>query len=264
MLECVVNVSEGVDLLVLDELKAACRTELLDTHIDPFHNRSVFTLAGENVLESAQRLTTTAIELLDITRHAGVHPRIGVVDVVPFVPLPGTSATLDDAVRAQIKFAHWLVDAHDVPCFLYGEKRSLPEVRRASKSGEKPDIGPFRHHPTAGACAVGARDVLIAYNLWLKEKDLELAKNIAKSIRQLRLRSLGLEVGDHVQVSCNLLEPATLGPSDVYDLVAQHAEIQRTELVGLIPQGVLDATPQSRWQQLDLDADRTIESRLTR
>ena len=126
MLECVVNISEGRNRDVLRQLAQACADELLDMHIDPDHNRSVFTLLG---IDAPRRLARQAVELLQLETHQGVHPRLGVVDVVPFVPLDGS--TMDDAIAERDAFAQWVSSELSVPCFLYGSERSLPDVRRA-------------------------------------------------------------------------------------------------------------------------------------
>lgn len=262
VLECVVNVSEGSDESIIDALSAACGSGLLDIHSDPHHNRSVFTLAGEHVVEPAKRLASKAFELLDIRSHTGVHPRIGVVDVVPFVPLTNASSDFMAAVEARDEFARWLAEAHGVPAFLYGPERTLPEIRRQAFSLLEPDYGPLEPHETAGASAVGVRELLIAYNLWLDDVEFEAAQRLAREIRRPGLRTLALRVGDHVQVSCNLTEIEHLGPAMAYDLVASELPVERAELVGLIPKFVLLGTPADRWDQLDLDADRTIEARL--
>jgi len=248
VLECVINVSEGHEGAALDAIIAAAGGSLLDVHSDVHHNRSVLTLVGE---EAVRAVTRAAVERLDIHRHTGVHPRIGVVDVVPFVPLSGS--TMTDALRARDAFASWAERELGLPCYRYGPERSLPDVRR----------GPLdRLHPTAGACAVGARGVLVAYNLWLASADIVSARAIARAIRSTEIRALGLAVGDGVQVSCNLLAPEAVGPAAVYDMVAARAPIDRAELVGLLPEAVLRAVPQDRWAALDLDEDVTIEARL--
>jgi glutamate formiminotransferase len=264
VLECVVNISEGRDAERLRALADAAGADLLDRHADPDHHRAVFTVVGES---APRALATRAVELLDLRRHAGAHPRIGVVDVVPFVPLPGSS--MDDAIAARDAFATWLASEHGVPCFLYGPGRSLPEVRRGAFQDLEPDVGPAVPHRTAGATAVGARPLLVAYNLWLRGVELAAARAIATSIRGPDLRALGLAVGDAVQVSMNLVEPLALGPSAAHDLVAERlagtgGTIARAELVGLVPEAVLRATPVGRWGALDLAADRTIEARLAR
>ncbi len=259
MLECVVNVSEGRDTEVLARLDAVCGADLLDRHSDPFHHRSVFTLVGE---DAPRRLATLAVEVLDLGTHDGVHPRIGVVDVVPFVPLAG--ATMADAVGARNAFARWAATELGVPCFLYGPERSLPDVRRGAFTTLAPDTGPPAAHPTAGAMAVGARGVLVAYNVWLASGDLAEARRVAAAIRSPALRALGLPVGDRVQVSMNLIDPLHLGPADAYDLVVARAPVAGAELVGLVPAEVLHRVPRPRWAALDLGEDRTIEARLGR
>lgn len=267
MLECVLNVSEGRDHHILAALDAAAGSALLDRHTDPHHNRSVLTLAGA---DAGRTVTRAAVGLLDLTHHRGVHPRMGVVDVVPFVALEGHSA--DDAVEARDAFARWAAAELGLPCFLYGPissgvGRTLPEVRRAAFADLAPDHGPPDPHPTAGASAVGARDVLVAYNLWLSSgADLTTARAIAGAIRSPAVRALGLQVGDRVQVSMNLVAPTDVGPAGAWDLVIAQARdrgarIAGAELVGLVPDAVLRAAPRSRWDELDLAADRTIEAR---
>ena len=125
-----------------------------------------------------------------------------------------------------------------------------------------PDTGPGVPHPTAGAMCVGARPPLVAYNVWLVEPDLALARRIAAALRGPHLRALGLAAGRRVQVSMNLIAPGALGPAAAYDLVAAHAPVASAELVGLVPQDVLLAIAPERWDELDLGPDRTIEARL--
>ena len=261
VLECVVNISEGVDV---GAIAGAGGDQVLDVHRDADHNRSVLTVAGPLAWEAVQAVTRAAVAQLDLTVHVGAHPRIGVVDVVPWVDLdapwePATAASIAHRDR----FAGWAAEELGVPSYLYGPERSLPGVRRDARAGVRPDVGPATPHPTAGAMAVGARGVLIAYNVWLEGATRADAVRIADAIRRPELRTLGLQVGDHVQVSCNLVDPSALGPATVYDLVAGMATIGRAELVGLIPEAVLARIPRSRWDQLDLSAAQTIESRLS-
>jgi glutamate formiminotransferase len=259
VLECVLNVSEGRDRALIDTLGAAAGAALLDIHTDPHHHRSVLTMVGEDAPRAVARL---AVERIDLADHEGVHPRIGVVDVVPFSPLG--SSTMDDAGAARDRFALWAAAELALPCFLYGPERSLPEVRRRAFEDLMPDTGPALPHPSAGAAAVGARPVLVAYNLWLEVPDLARATSVAATVRGPAVRALGLAVGERVQVSLNLIEPDTVGPAEAFDLVAAHVGVAGAELVGLLPQRVLDAVPVERWDQLDVGADRTIESRLRR
>jgi glutamate formiminotransferase len=258
VLECVVNISEGRRRTVVDAIGAVAGDDLLDVHVDADHHRAVLTLVGE---EAPRAVAAAAVERLDLRAHAGVHPRIGVVDVVPFVPLQ--DASLDDAVTARDRFAAWIAAELGVPAFLYGPERSLPDVRRGAFRGLEPDHGPDVPHPTAGAVAVGARPLLVAWNVYLAVPDLDRARAIAAEIRGPHLRALGLQVGDEVQVSVNLIAPERLGPAEAWDLIAAHAPPARAELVGLVPRSVLERIEPERWAQLDLAADRTIEARQT-
>jgi glutamate formiminotransferase len=262
LLECVVNVSEGCRAPVIDALARSAGDQLLDVHSDADHNRSVFTLAGDDVEAAVRALAAEAVAEVDLRGHTGAHPRMGVVDVVPFVPL--AQATFEDAVAARDRFATWAGSSLELPCFLYGTGRSLPDVRRDAFRTIAPDTGPDRPHRSAGACAVGARPVLVAYNVWLDDRDLALARAVAAQVRAPAVRALGLQVGDGVQVSMNLLAPDEVGPAEVYDKVAASARVERAELVGLLPRAVLLAVPASRWLQLDLSEERTIEARVGR
>ena len=257
VLECVINVSEGCDGEVLSALSDCVLHDLLDLHSDREHNRSVFTLIGE---EAPRRLTSQALQLMNISDHIGVHPRIGIVDVVPFVPLH--DATWSDAIRARNNFARWASEELHVPCFLYGDERTLPDIRRTAWSDLSPDVGPTSPHSTAGAICVGTRQPLIAYNLWLENVDLATTKKIASQVRNDSIRTLGLQVGDFTQVSVNLVNPDVSNPAHAFDAVRQYADIHHCELVGLIPRQVLISIPEGRWEELDLAEDRTIEWRL--
>ncbi len=271
--ECVINVSEGRDGGVIARLSSAAGGCLLDLHSDPDHHRSVLTIGGpaDEVERAARRVATEAVASLDLTRHHGAHPRFGVLDVVPFVHLVASGAhggseladgPLEPALAARNRFAAWAAEALKLPCFVYGPERSLPEVRRLAWASLLPDTGPGSPHPTAGAAAVGARPALVAYNLWLSGGDLAAARAVAATIRGPHLRTLGLQVGAAVQVSCNLIAPWTVGPADVFDAVAGRVAVARAELVGLIPRGVLHAAPSRRWGELGLDPSMTIEARL--
>jgi glutamate formiminotransferase len=265
VLECVVNISEGQQAQVLAAVAAAAGPDLLDVHTDADHNRSVLTLVGEAAPRAVARAAVARIDLRD---HHGVHPRLGVVDVVPFVPLAG--ATMADAVTARDRFLAWMASELGVPGFAYGPgaggpgdgERTLPEVRRGAFVALAPDAGPAQPHPSAGAVAVGAREVLVAWNVWLAEPDLATARRIAREIRGPHLRALGLPVDGGAQVSMNLVTPDVLGPDEAWDLVVQRAPVARAELVGLLPSSALARIDPARWGQLDLDEDRTIEHRL--
>jgi glutamate formiminotransferase len=257
VLACVVNVSEGRSATVLDALAAAAGRDLLDLHVDPFHHRAVLTLVGE---DAPLAVAAEAVRRIDLRRHAGAHPRLGAVDVVPFVPLTG--ASMAGAVAARDRFSTWVAGRLRMPAFRYGgDGPSLPEVRRTARRRRPDDGGPLPH-PTAGAVAVGARHALVAYNLVLAEPDLRRARAVAAAVRSPAVRALGLRVGDEVQVSMNLVTPTEVGPAAAYDAVAALAPVRRGELVGLVPEAVLRAVDPARWTDLDLAEDRTIETRL--
>ena len=285
-LECVANVSEGRAVDVLDRLAAACGDVLVDLHRDPGHHRAVLTLAGAGpeVEEGVRALAVATVERLDLSGHEGSHPRLGVLDVVPFVPIEaprqgrpfGPPADLGRAVMARDRFCAWAGRTLGLPCFRYGPlpeggERSLPAVRREAFRALAPDTGPPEPHPTAGACAVGARGFLVAYNLWLADRPeagaLAVARSVAAAVRGPAVRALGLDVEGRAQVSCNLVDPFSVGPAEVYDQVSELAAaaggaIESAELVGLVPAAVLDAVPPDRWEPLGLSRSATLEERL--
>lgn len=271
VLECVVNISEGRDDRIIDAIAASGGWCVLDVHRDADHHRSVLTMAGDEVEEAVRAVVSRSVELIDLTSHQGVHPRFGAADVVPFVPLDdnGTPRSDDDlgpALSARSRFGTWAAQTLGLPCFFYGPGRSLPDVRRHAFATLLPDAGPHRADPRTGACAVGARHALIAYNVWLETTDLTVAKALAASVRSPTVRALGLAVGEATQVSCNLIDPWTFGPAQLFDAVVGVAgndtPVSRAELVGLAPAAVVRSTPEHRWAELDLDPDRTIEARL--
>ncbi len=179
------------------------------------------------------------------------------------------------ALELRDKFADWLAAELDVPSFLYGPlpgggTRSLPDLRRLAfappqEGGLEPDFGPPSPHPTAGATAVGARTVLVAYNVWVSS--LQTARAVAPHVRNDHVRVLALAVGERAQVSCNLVDPAFYGPARLYDAVAQLVKeaggsVEGAELVGLIPSAVLAKISPVRYEELGLSPDTTVESRL--
>lgn len=271
----VVNVSEGRRADVLRDLVGAAGPALLDLHHDPDHHRAVLTLGGPAaaVEAAARAVASAAVDSIDLRDHRGAHPRFGVVDVVPFVPLhPGghpaaQGEDLSAAVGARHRFCLWAASELALPCFWYGPERSLPELRRRAFTDLLPDVGPLEPHPTAGACAVGARHSLVAYNLWLAGATVEVARRIAGAVRSPEVRTLGLAVGHRMQVSCNLVDPHQVGPAAAHAAVTAAAQrhgaaVARAELVGLLPRAVLDAIDSERWSELDVAADRTVEHRL--
>lgn len=271
LIESVPNVSEGRRPEVIDRLAAAIAAVpgvyLLDRTSDASHNRSVFTLAGEHepVTEALERLVEAAIHDIDMDAHDGEHPRIGAVDVVPFIPLAAT--TMDDCVVLATAFGERIATRFDLPVYLYAraarrpDREKLADVRRGQyeglkaeigQRGREPDIGPARLHPSAGAVAVGARPFLIAYNINLASDDVDLAKRIARRVRESggglpRLQANGFEVREperghplRAQVSMNLLDfavtPLWLAWDSVRELAAEDGiALAESELIGLAP-----------------------------
>ncbi|MBU6494926.1 MAG: hypothetical protein KGR42_00740 [Acidobacteria bacterium] len=270
MLECVINISEGRDEFLLARLDAAAGPSLRDRHSDPHHHRSVFTLINDRdvLRDDVRSLCARALDLVDLRSHDGVHPRLGVVDVVPFVPLGDASAA--GALEERDRCARWLGE-HGVPAFLYGELssgefRDLPTVRREAFSVISPEFGPAVASPRSGASAVGAREILVAWNIWLTGVSLEETRRMARELRRPGLRTLGLAVGSFTQVSCNLVDWRRASPLEVYDAVLARVgrdRLVRAELVGLAPTDLLRSLPESRWGELGFDESTTIESRLT-
>lgn len=267
MLACVVNISEGRDLAVVDEVASVTTSALLDLHSDPDHNRSVLTLGGSDAFDAACALARAATTRLDLRRHHGVHPRLGVLDVVPFVPIGeplGDDMDLIEAIAARDAFAGYAASELGLACFLYGPERSLPEIRRRAFVDLEPDFGPAARNDRLGAVCVGARAPLIAYNVVLRDNDFALAQTIARSLRSPWVRALAFSLGERVQVSSNLVAPWHFGPAEFYDAVAARAPVHAAELVGLLPAEVLAGIEPGRYEELDVSREQTIEFRLSR
>jgi glutamate formiminotransferase len=270
LFECVVNISEGWRLDILDQLSQVAGTSLRDRHTDAAHARSVFTLIHDHdeLLSDVHALITKALALIDLRGQWGVHPRLGVVDVVPYVALEDWRA--DEALGLRNETAAWIGRDLDVPVFLYGPLRdgsirTLPEVRKHAFGALAPDFGPPQASAESGACAVGARGPLVAWNIWGSGITLEEGKRVAKALRTREVRTLAFPIKEFVQISCNLIEPFSVGPAQVYDQVVPllgEGQIDHCELVGLIPEEVVTAIDRARWEQLGLSLESTIEARL--
>ena len=295
MLTSAVNISEGRKLDTIHEIASAAAEQglLLDIHADRDHNRSVLTLAGEPgpLVDAILEASARAVELIDMSLHSGAHPRIGAIDVVPFVPFPtrdGPTGTQFASARdAATSCAQRLWHELGIPCFLYemscsktGRDPSLPAIRREAFKDRMPDVGSTAPHPTAGAAVVGARRILVAYNVNLDIEDLPSARRIAAALRAARIgrdkgsgsvRSLALALPARglAQVSCNLLEPEVVTVADVFDAVcamaeSMNAEVLGSELVGLVPQAALGGRiPQSLglWTQPKLLEECVLQAR---
>ena len=297
LLECVPNFSEGRRPEVVEAIVAAVGAVpgvvVLDHSADESHNRSVVTFAGpmDAVDAGAEEAVRVAVDRIDMRLHTGVHPRIGAVDVVPFVPL-GTS-TMSDAVAAARGFAERVASRFGVPAYLYGEAALRPDrfrladIRRGgyeallSLVGEPsraPDFGPARLHPTAGAMAVGARQPLIAFNVNLRTDDVRVARRIAVAIRESSggmpgVQAIGVLLeragsAPAAQVSTNLLDWRRTGIAELVAEVRRLAlaagtDVDACELIGLAPAGAIRGLGAEIPGLEDL-GDRTIEGRLAR
>jgi glutamate formiminotransferase len=256
--ECVPNVSEGTDMALVDACARAIESAgvtLAHRTSDSVHNRSVFTLFGSRaqVLEAAIALAAVTTDRIDLRAHRGAHPRIGALDVLPFVPFG--SATEGDAIDLAREAAAQIWERFRVPTYYYGAvgSRSLADVRAGGFEGltarvDVPDVG-TASHPRCGAIAVGVRAPLVAFNVVLATSDLSIARRIAATLRErgggLRtLRVLGIPLG-HVQVSCNLTDPQATPLHRVVGAIrglAARAGVatRGTELIGLVPRSVLE------------------------
>lgn len=292
-LECVPNVSEGRDPAVVDRLAGVLAdtpgVALLDVHRDAVHHRAVFTCIGEAQALQAGivRLVGAAIESIDLRRHRGAHPRIGAVDVVPFVPVG--ASTMDDAVAAARATAAAVAATHQVPVLLYEHaasaphRRRLEHVRRGQFEGLpaklrhadwRPDAGPDEPHPTAGAIAMGARRLLVAWNINLATDRLEVATAVARAVREssgglpaVKAMGLALPQRDLVQVSMNLVDVDVTPMHVVYEAVEREAArygvtIAESELIGLVPAEAVGAVAADRLRLTGWHASRVLDTRL--
>jgi glutamate formiminotransferase / 5-formyltetrahydrofolate cyclo-ligase len=281
VLECVANVSEGRDVIVLRELADRCGSSLVDLHADIDHHRSVFTLAGpgaHDASSAARDLAEAVAANVTIDGHDGVHPYLGALDVVPFVALEGTAAATDFAAATARGFGQWWAQTHLVPVFLYddadSEGRDLPSVRRDAFRSRQPDFGPAAPHPTLGASAVGARKPLVAINLALVSDDVAIARRIARMIRErdgglpgVRALGLMLALAGHAQVSMNLTDLDRTGIEAACVEVRRVArkegtDVDAVELVGLVPRRDLDRCSEDFLRWAGIDATAAVEARI--
>src|SRR5712692_9897611 len=294
LIECVPNFSEGRDLAKVEALIAAMLAvdgvAVLDREMDADHNRCVITLAGEPdaVAEAALRGVGKALELIDLTRHKGAHPRLGACDVVPFIPVDGV--TLDDCVALARKVGREIWERYRIPVYYYEaaalrpERANLENIRKGQFEGVRedaprnpdraPDVGGPALHPTAGATVVGARKFLIAYNVNLNTSDLEVAKKIAKAIRfsngGLRYaKSMGVDLkARHLaQVSINLTDFEQTPMHRVFEMVKREAARYGaipvgSEIVGLIPKKAIEMAADYFLQVENFSPAQVFENKL--
>jgi glutamate formiminotransferase / 5-formyltetrahydrofolate cyclo-ligase len=276
VVECVPNFSEGADARRVEAIVAAmgdAGASLLDWSMDADHNRSVVTIAGSPsaVVEAAVRGVGKAVELIDLTRQQGVHPRIGAADVIPFVPISGIKLEQCALLARQAGLEIWR--RFGVPVFFYEaaaarpDRANLEDVRRGQFEGlreavsrdpsRRPDLGGPDLHPTAGACAVGARKFLVAYNVYFDSSDVSIVRAIAREIRAASgglkgVKAMGVLAHGRAQLSMNITDFESAPISHVYRRVAglaarHHAAIAEGEIIGLIPEGACERD--SEWMR---------------
>ncbi|MBC5815074.1 MAG: glutamate formimidoyltransferase [Candidatus Eremiobacteraeota bacterium] len=286
LFECVPNISDGRNNEILDEcIAAACAAgaKVIHRTSDPVHHRSVLTLIGsyEAVKDAGVALAGVASKRIDLRSHRGIHPRIGALDVLPFVPL--REATMEQAVQLAREAGQLIWEKFAIPSFLYGEaartpgRRNLAAVRSVEFEGLdsrferpewQPDFGASRAHRSAGAIAIGARDILIAFNVELATDDLAIAGRIARALREssggLRtLKALGLRLNERVvQVSLNLTQYDATPLYRVVEMIRAFAqedgvEILRSELIGCLPRRAV-ATSARYYLGLSLEERRSF------
>jgi glutamate formiminotransferase len=294
LIECIPNVSEGrredvVAALAEAALRAGPGVVLLDRTSDADHNRSVLTFLGEGepLVAAMTALVGAALEAIDLRKHAGAHPRLGAVDVIPFVPVRG--ATAADCVALAKSLGRTIADRYGLPVYLYEDAASRPERQNLAniRKGEfeglaakmadpawAPDFGPLAPHASGGAVVVGARAPLVAYNINLATSDLAIADRIAKAIRHLSggyryVKAMGvkLEARGQVQISINMTNFEKTPLHRVFETVRSEAErhgvaVVGSEIVGLVPQAALLAAA-SHFLRLEADpAPQVLENKL--
>ncbi len=290
VVECVPNFSEGTDARRVEAIVAAMRVEgvrLLDWSMDADHNRSVVTIAGEPsaVVEAAVRGTGKAAELIDLTRQQGVHPRIGAADVIPFVPVSGIKLDRCALLARQAGLEIWR--RFGVPVFFYEaaaarpDRANLEDVRGGQFEGlrdavrkdsaRRPDLGGPGLHPTAGACAVGARKFLVAYNIYFDSTDVAMARAVAREIRAASgglkgVKALGVLAHGRAQLSMNITDFQATPISQVYraasELALRHkAELAEGEIVGLLPEAACERDSEWMRQLVGFDEETKILER---
>ncbi len=292
VVECVPNFSEGTDARRVEAIVAAMCVEgvrLLDWSMDAAHNRSVVTIAGEPgaVVEAAVRGAGKAVELIDLTRQQGAHPRIGAADVIPFVPISGIKLEQCALLARQAGLEIWR--RYGVPVFFYEaaaarpDRANLEDVRRGQfeglreavrkESARRPDLGGPGLHPTAGACAVGARKFLVTYNIYFDSADVAMVRAIAREIRASSgglksVKAIGVLAHGRAQLSLNISDFEVTPISQVYRMVAglalrHKAVVAEGEVIGLIPEAACERESEWMRQLVGFDAEtRILEHRL--
>ncbi len=284
MIECVPNFSEGRDESVVRSIVEAIGSApgvlVLGWEMDRDHNRSVVTFAGppSAVAEGAIRGAGRAAELIDISRHEGVHPRVGAADVIPFVPLDG--GTMEQCIEAAHLAGREIWNRYRVPVYFYASaakiagRQRLERVRRPGFDGLPPDMGNIAAHPTAGAAVIGARGFLIAFNIHLATTDVEIAKTIAKKIRESSggfrfVKAIGLPLASRAcaQVSMNFVNFTETSFDEVWDAVVREAvhlgtSVASSQLIGFVPRLAFERAPEFFQRAENFDESRILEIRI--
>ncbi|PJE67347.1 glutamate formimidoyltransferase [Candidatus Shapirobacteria bacterium CG10_big_fil_rev_8_21_14_0_10_40_9] len=293
IVECVPNFSEGRRQDVIEAIVEVGRisgVKILDIEKDPDHNRMLTTIVGEPeaVFQSVWEMIKVATKLIDMEKHQGEHPRIGATDVVPFVPVAGVS--MEECVKLARRLGKKVAEELNIPVYFYEAAATRPgrvnlaDVRKGEYEGLKseiqtnperiPDFGPQKMHPTAGAIVIGARKFLIAYNVNLDTKDVQIAKDIAKQVREKdggfpQVKALGFEIADkgYVQVSMNLCDFEKTNMDTVFRKIKEEAgkrgvKVLGSEIYGMVPKAALERINLDELQLVDFKKDQILEERL--
>jgi len=286
------NFSEGRRISVINQIAISAGNikgvRVLDVEWDKSHNRSLMTLVGEpdKVVLAVFEAMKTATKLINMEKHEGEHPRIGATDVVPFIPVSGI--TMRECVILSNKLGKRVAKELGIPVYMYEaaakrkDRQNLADVRKGEYEGlkeeiisnpdRKPDYGPSKMHPTAGAVVIGARKYLVAYNVNLDTKDIKIAKNIAAKIREkggglAKVKALAFNVGGYAQISMNLVDFETTNFDEAYRAIEKEAkkykvEIKNSEIYGMIPLEALVKQVRTTFKATGFESDQVLEKRI--
>lgn len=292
IIECVPNFSEGRRISVIKKIAASAKkvrgVRVLDVEWDKSHNRSLITVVGapNDVMKAAYEMIKTATKFIDMREHKGEHPRIGATDVVPFVPVSGVG--INECIVLANELAKKVASELKIPVYLYEaaakrkDRVNLADVRKGEYEGlkkeiaknpaRKPDYGPTKMHPTAGAIVIGARKYLVAFNVNLDTKDVEIAKKIASKIREKNgglpgVKALGFKVGGYAQVSMNLVDYERTNFDEAYRAIENEAKklkvgIRSSEIYGIIPLESLVRAVKTSFKAINFNSDQVLEKNL--
>lgn len=287
IVECVPNFSEGKDEktinAIFDAAKSIKGVKVFELEFNRDHNRMLFTIVGDpkDVMNSAFESIKAATKLIDMNKHKGEHPRIGATDVVPFVPVTGVS--MEECVEISNELAKKVGEELQIPVYMYEESAKRPEYRNLAdirvgefeglkESMKVPDYGPNHIHPTAGAVVIGARKYLVAFNVNLDTKDIQIGKDIASKIREKNgglpgVKALGFDVDGMAQVSMNLVDFEKTNFDEAYRTIEKEAEkvgvkIKSSEIYGMIPLDSLVKAIKTTFKADTFKSDQILEKRL--